>query len=871
METKKSTGKKPELVKKKKISPAKEKLGQDAVRNEIIVWVTLAVSVFLLLGNFGLCGKIGDALTGALFGCFGCLQYIVPFLLFAGISFGYMNRENKIAVIRVLAGVLFFFFFSGFLQVFAKNQMELNFLEVYKYSREHHAYGGCMGYLLLKLLQPFGVGGSVVILLLLLVVCFVLMTGYSLLELFEHNGRKAYDAVRESSKEYRENRPKRQAEQKAKREQRQKKREEIQKKRKKIRAERERGAGISYDTDLLKDHLPMEEIERQEAEALEREEAEGLYRLYADEEAEWEEAASGYPNDSWERAEAGYSNDSRERAEAGYSNGSRERAEAGYSDNRPGGAITSRPDNRQSRESDASESAGIHRSTSVSEPGIQEKEGYIFPPFDLLKQGQGKTQGDSELHLQETAMKLKKTLETFGVRVTVSAVTCGPSVTRYEIQPEMGVKVSRILGLADDIQLNLAAKDIRIEAPIPGKAAIGIEIPNQKNVPVLVRDLLESKEFQNHKSNLAFAVGKDIAGKIIVSDIAKMPHLLIAGATGSGKSVCINVLIMGILYKAHPEDVKMIMIDPKVVELSVYNGIPHLMVPVVTDPQKAAAALNWGVAQMDERYRLFSEYGAKNLVSYNKKIEQLGDDIPIEQRPKKLPQILIIVDELADLMMVAKGDVEKAICRLTQLARAAGIHLIIATQRPSVDVITGLIKANMPSRIAFSVSSNVDSRTILDSNGAEKLLGKGDMLFFPQGYQHPDRLQGAFVSEQEVSDVVQYILDSHGKAVYDEEIEGHLNMEAASIGSSSGGASGAEPMDDRDEYFEDAARFVVEKENATIGMLQRVFRIGFNRAARLMDQLAEAGIVGEAEGTKPRKVMMTMEELEQSLEGKNEV
>ena len=489
---------------------------------------------------------------------------------------------------------------------------------------------------------------------------------------------------------------------------------------------------------------------------------------------------------------------------------------------------------------------------------------YRIPPLSLLQKGKAAT-GDSSRELKETAMRLQQTLNTFGVKVTITDISQGPSVTRYELQPEQGVKVSKIVGLADDIKLNLAATDIRIEAPIPGKAAIGIEVPNKENMTVALRDLLESKEFQEFNSNIAFAVGKDIAGKTVVADIAKMPHMLIAGATGSGKSVCINTLIMSILYKAHPDDVKLIMVDPKVVELSVYNGIPHLLIPVVSDPKKASAALHWGVSEMEDRYRKFADYNVRDLKGYNKKIETMP--VPEgEEAPKKMPQIVIIVDELADLMMVCPGEVEESICRLAQLARAAGIHLIIATQRPSVDVITGLIKANMPSRVAFSVSSGVDSRTILDMNGAEKLLGKGDMLFYPQGYSKPARVQGAFVSDKEVSDVVDYLKNQalgNTYSNYAEDIEEKIKNIGSSGGSSGSGAGGG---NDRDEYFEEAARFIIDKDKASIGMLQRVLKIGFNRAARIMDQLCEYGVVGEEEGTKPRKVLMSMEQFEQLLE-----
>ena len=487
---------------------------------------------------------------------------------------------------------------------------------------------------------------------------------------------------------------------------------------------------------------------------------------------------------------------------------------------------------------------------------------YVFPPLDLLKKPSGSSGGNTNDEVTETARKLQETLHSFGVNVTVTNVSCGPAVTRYELQPEQGVKVSRIVSLADDIKLNLAAEDIRIEAPIPGKAAVGIEVPNKENSAVYLRELLESDEFQNAKSDLSFAVGKDIAGKVVVTDIAKMPHLLIAGATGSGKSVCINTLIMSIIYKADPEDVKLIMIDPKVVELSVYNGIPHLFIPVVTDPKKASGALNWGVAEMTDRYQKFADAGVRDLKGYNARVEQLGD-IDDPNKPKKLPQIVIIVDELADLMMVAPGEVEDAICRLAQLARAAGIHLIIATQRPSVNVITGLIKANMPSRIAFSVTSGVDSRTILDMTGAEKLLGKGDMLFYPQGYSKPVRVQGSFVSDAEVSKVTEFLTQKNDMSVYHKQMEARMNTVAQSSPAAPGGAGGGNELD---SHFAEAGKFIIEKDKASIGMLQRVFKIGFNRAARIMDQLSEAGVVGPEEGTKPRKVLMSMEEFEQYID-----
>ncbi len=485
------------------------------------------------------------------------------------------------------------------------------------------------------------------------------------------------------------------------------------------------------------------------------------------------------------------------------------------------------------------------------------KKEYQFPPVTLLKRGSRPPGAYSEQEYRDTAIKLQQTLKNFGVGVTVTNISCGPAVTRYELHPEQGVKVSKIVGLADDIKLSLAAADIRIEAPIPGKSAVGIEVPNKENVTVFLREIFEAEEFKRASSKLSFAVGKDIGGQVVVTDIAKMPHLLIAGATGSGKSVCINTLIMSILYKASPDDVKLIMVDPKVVELSAYNGIPHLLIPVVTDPKKASGALNWAVAEMMSRYDKFARYNVRNLSGYNAKVESIKD-IEDENKPEKMPQIIIIIDELADLMMVSPGEVEDAICRLAQLARAAGIHLVIATQRPSVNVITGLIKANVPSRIAFAVSSGVDSRTIIDMYGAEKLLGKGDMLFYPSGVPKPQRVQGAFVSDQEVAAVVEFLTAQELVTEYRPDIESRMSAPAAA-------STPEQKNNGRDEYFEQAGKFIIEKEKASIGMLQRMYKIGFNRAARIMDQLAEAGVVGEEEGTKPRKVLMTMEEFEDLL------
>lgn len=470
-------------------------------------------------------------------------------------------------------------------------------------------------------------------------------------------------------------------------------------------------------------------------------------------------------------------------------------------------------------------------------------ENYKKPSVELLNKIDPKTDDKSKKKVLKNASLLEKTLSDFGVEAKVNQVTVGPTITRYELQPSPGVKVSKIVNLTDDIALSLAAKSIRIEAPIPGKSAIGIEVPNEEAQMVTLREVLESDEFNKFDSPLAMGLGKDIAGKPIIADIGKMPHLLIAGSTGSGKSVCVNTLINSILYKANPDEVKFLLIDPKVVELANYNGIPHLLIPVVTDPKKAANALNWAVTEMNRRYKLFAEASVKDITSYNEKSEE------------KLPKIVIIIDELADLMMVSASDVEDYICRLAQMARAAGMHLIVATQRPSVDVITGVIKANIPSRIAFAVSSQTDSRTILDMGGAEKLLGKGDMLFYPLGAAKPVRLQGAFISESESEKVIDYV-----KSQVKEEIK----YEECIVDSIS--KISKEQDNDVDELLSEAIEFVVESGQASASMLQRKFKIGFNRAARLIDAMEERSIVGKSEGSKPRKVLVSKQDLD-NLEG----
>lgn len=503
-------------------------------------------------------------------------------------------------------------------------------------------------------------------------------------------------------------------------------------------------------------------------------------------------------------------------------------------------------DNKNKQSSKEEESLDIDEEINKSKNEKIDIE-YVFPSLDLLYENKAKYNVQDKKELLNNAKILEDTLQSFGVEAKVVQVSRGPAVTRYELHPSPGVKVSRIVNLSDDLALNLAAPTVRIEAPIPGKAAVGIEVPNKDVVAVTLREVIESNEFKEFKPNLAFALGKDISGKCIVSDLSKMPHLLIAGATGSGKSVCINTLITSLIYKSSPNDVKMLMIDPKVVELSVYNGIPHLLIPVVTDPKKAASALYWAVNEMTQRYKLFADNNVRNLESYNK----LMDTISPEQ---KMPQIVIIIDELADLMMVAANDVEDAVCRLAQMARAAGMHLVIATQRPSVDVITGVIKANIPSRISFAVSSQIDSRTILDMSGAEKLLGKGDMLFMPIGESKPIRIQGAFISEKEVESVVDF-LKSEATVNYNSEIIEEIeNKVEVSSGS-----------DEVDELLPEAIKIAVDFGQASASMLQRRLRVGFNRASRLIEEMELRGIVGPQDGSKPRQVLITKDEYENNL------
>lgn len=838
-----------------------------AIRNEIILIALFAVAVFLFLCNFGIAGVMGNTIRDVMFGIFGLTAYIMPLALFLMIAFGMVNSGSSIAARKLVSGVLLFLIagilcelFSGSLEGTESYQVG----EIYLRCSQNHNGGGVLAGSLAYLCHHFlGMIGTILILLVIVIISIVVLTEKSFVSGVKSGGRKVYERSREDAAYRRERAEIRRREQEEERKRREEERrlQEEERENEKILRMDKKISGVMLDTTLT---------EREETRYKERDDIheinladfeEQIEQVKPEEEQRKEEEFdfhqirinSAYLEDEEGNDElseiTGLYEDEEEAPEPVYEEPPREKE-------RPKAYVKERKESPGREE----KPTGEERHAAVEQPPRERPKKYIFPPISKLAKGAGKAGGDSARELKETAMRLQQTLQTFGVRVTITDISQGPAVTRFELQPEQGVKVSKIVGLTDDIKLNLAATDIRIEAPIPGKAAVGIEVPNKENTAVALRDLLESREFKEFPSKLAFAVGKDIGGKVVVADIAKMPHMLIAGATGSGKSVCINTLIMSILYKAHPDEVKLIMVDPKVVELSVYNGIPHLLIPVVTDPKKASAALQWGVAEMTDRYQKFADFNVRDLKGYNRKAEAMQEKGDPEA-PAKLPQIVIIVDELADLMMVSPGEVEESICRLAQLARAAGIHLIIATQRPSVDVITGLIKANMPSRVAFSVSSGVDSRTILDMNGAEKLLGKGDMLFYPQGYTKPARVQGAFVSDKEVSDVVDFLKNQALGNIYDTDIQEKIST----YGNGSGGAGGGEGSE-RDPHFVDAARFIIEKDKASIGMLQRVFKIGFNRAARIMDQLCEAGVVGEEEGTKPRKVLMSEEQFEQFIE-----
>lgn len=863
------------------------------LKNDCIILFSIACAIILILSNFNIAGTLGRGIKWLMFGLFGVMEYVFPVLLAGSIIFLMVNRELlRVARIKTTAAYGLFIVLCAMVQCVYNNPdiADNSIGRIFTYCADYKAGGGFFGAVLCKALSPIGLIGTFVILMILAIICIVIITERSFisgLKKVGNGGQRLMKEAKEDYSAYKEHSAGRQNDmsddeyRKLREEERARARlKKIEKKEKQLAEKKAREEylanarmnnvvrGVTSDT-LIKDtqeqapdidiHEIVVDTERNDKYSQDIYEPdynahnEDTFELayddidnndyYPDNESHVEDIQPDYMSND-------YMSDDEVTGAApedvtGY-------VESSYEEETP-------YDNDEIFENDVTNEEHKEKTEKEPEqvkPVHKPKKVYKFPPVSLLKRNPGTASGGKSEY-RVTAQRLQETLLTFGVKVTITDISCGPTVTRYELQPEQGVKVSKIVSLSDDIKLNLAAADIRIEAPIPGKAAIGIEVPNKEAGSVYFRELVESKEFKESQSAISFGVGKDIAGKTIIADIAKMPHMLIAGATGSGKSVCINTIIMSILYKAKPEDVRLIMVDPKVVELSVYNGIPHLLLPVVTDPKKAAGALNWAVNEMTDRYKKFAAMQVRNIKGYNDvvvKKNKEGIDPPME----KLPQIVIIIDELADLMMVAPGEVEDAICRLAQLARAAGIHMVIATQRPSVNVVTGLIKANIPSKIAFAVSSGIDSRVIIDMNGAEKLLGKGDMLYFPSNLPKPLRVQGAFVSDEEVENVVSFLKENAEEVSYDESIAQATVSQESMSGSSKGD-------EERDSLFADAGRFVIENEKGSIGSLQRHFKIGFNRAGRIMDQLADAKVVGPELGTKPRKVEMTMEEFETLL------
>lgn len=837
--------------------------------DEIAALAVIAFTIILVLSNFGICGSIGEVIKSVGFGLFGVVEYVAPFILAASICIMIANKQMSVVKIKSAAAYCMSILLCALVQtIWNKPDItEAGIGDFYIYSSNEFAGGGFFGGLISKILSPLGTAGAIVIIILLMIICIVIITERSFLNGVRDKGAKAYSNARKDYADYKQHsgevRQRRQERQK----QLQLEHEENVNKRKisaksrdavqtvadepvELKRTVKKVKGVPLDTTIAGETSSYEvnpidiheiEVDTNILDEFTDDIYDPLNNVSESKQNKMTEINDTIVSESTHEPEL--MSDVPKRKE-------NIPVESKNNDIKPD---VTKPDTAKSVAAKTDDIVVKNDKTDSKHST------YKYPPITLLDRNVSSGNSKQQSENKQTAVRLQQTLQNFGVKVTITDISCGPSVTRFELQPEQGIKVSKIVSLADDIKLNLAAADIRIEAPIPGKAAIGIEVPNKESSSVSLRELIETDTFKKHKSDIAFAAGRDISGQIIVADIAKMPHLLIAGATGSGKSVCINTIIMSILYKANPDDVKLIMVDPKVVELSVYNGIPHLLIPVVTDPKKAAGALNWAVAEMTERYKKFAELQVRDLKGYNEKIATI-DNVDSADKPVKMPQIVIIVDELADLMMVASGEVEDAIVRLAQLARAAGIHLVIATQRPSVNVITGLIKANVPSRIAFSVSSGVDSRTILDMNGAEKLLGKGDMLFYPSGYPKPVRVQGAFVSDKEVGKVVEFLKENTvvESNQYSTEITSQIESSATMSDSQAFGG-------ERDQYFAETGRFIIEKEKGSIGMLQRYYKIGFNRAARIMDQLCDAGVVGPEEGTKPRKILMTMEEFEEYL------
>lgn len=859
--------------------------GTSIISSDVKIITGFAIVILLELSNFSLIGRFGNAISGFMFGIFGLFAYIVPILVFIAIGFFIANVSSRNAMMKLGAAIVLFITLCTFLQlVYAGKDYGFRLTGVFNACSMDKNGGGMLGGLFATILySTIGIYGAFIVVVALILISMVIISEKSLINSVKHGSRQMYDSARKDFKRMKDS----SAERIAKKEQN------------KMERAKNTVRGVNLHSKVTDEN----DVDANVHELLQNG---SLYRGYIDSEELEKTGAKNNNNVSNNGYNEGgqkkqyrtdykpeFITDSRDnREDSEYSEHSDNSYEENFDEElsevvrngefKPKEKIEVSKAAKEVMKRKAFSGVPIKSASPVKDipidrpvPDVEKvieqpkaveevskgnKSGpYSMPPLSLLRKGmmQKRRNGIRPGEISETAAKLQETLNAFGVKATVINESRGPSVTRYELQPETGTKVSKITSLSDDIKLNLAAADIRIEAPIPGKAAVGIEVPNAERDSVFLRDLIESEELSKHPSKLAFAAGMDIAGKVVVADIAKMPHMLIAGTTGSGKSVFTNSIIMSILFRAKPSEVKMIIVDPKVVEFGVYNGIPHLLSPVVTDPKKAAGALNWAVGEMGKRYKQFSKYNVRDIKGYNEKIKQMGYKDDNEQL-EPMYQIVIIIDELADLMMVASKEVESSICRLAQLARAAGIHLIIATQRPSVDVVTGLIKANIPSRVALLVSSGTDSRTIIDCNGGEKLLGNGDMLFYPSGYVKPVRLQGAFVSDGEVQAVVNYLINNNKDVEYNEEVA------KAEISTPDNDNQTADD-DGNDVLFEEAARFVIEKDKGSTSMIQRMFKVGFNRASRIIEQLEKAGVVGPDEGTKPRKVLMSLEQFEAGL------
>lgn len=816
-ETKRGPGRPPGSKNKNKTSKtntskAKEKAQEiqakkkadKRVIDEIWAIIAIAIGAFLAVATFTQgAGKVGEAIGLALKGVFGLMGYVLPFylIIFGVLLFARKTSHFSIQTIIYLFVILLMLATMNSIRFVDQDKLELSWqiMQGFYASGVKLTSGGFLGMILATLLvKGFGAAGCWIFTLVLTFICLLLLINTPVSRFFE----KISDKVEERKliKEHAHL---------------------------DIASEDEQGIQVAMRPDIVIKQTNPEQTKLHNEKKSNR-----LLEYMNDDALFGRSKSSTFGLEEGRKTESGFGLEPASPAAAAPA------ASTGSMglNTTPAAEPVQKISNKEAKEAMLS-SAEINKS--------QTPEKYKKPPISLLEKPTASGRTPTGL-LQEKALKLEETLRNFHVDARVLQVTQGPTVTRYEIQPAVGVKVSSIVRLADDIALNLEAKSIRIEAPIPGKAAVGIEVENESVTMVRLREIIDSDAFKRSKSKITFAVGKDISGDAIVADLKAMPHLLIAGSTGSGKSVCINSIITSFIYKANPDEVKLILIDPKVVELGNYNGIPHLMIPVVTDPSKAAAALNWAVAEMTDRYKKFAEEGVRDLESYNEFV------IANDEKDRVMPQVVIIIDELADLMMAAPSQIEESICRLAQMARAAGMHLIVATQRPSVDVITGVIKANIPSRIAFAVSSQVDSRTILDMQGAEKLVGKGDMLFNPMGMGKPIRVQGTFVSDAEVHKVIEFVKGQVDKTEYNEDVLSKIERSNVQEGA-----------DDTDELLPDAIDLVVNSGQASVSMLQRRFRIGYNRAARIVDMMEARGIIGPQDGSRPRQVLMTQEELAQ--------